>query len=72
MTTTSVTLTLLGFGLGALLLATRGSSARSTVPLRERAIAAQQEAARAAQRARELAAQWSSSQDRELMSKDHS
>lgn len=57
--TTGVALTLLGFGLGALLATSRSSAHRSSATARDRAIAAQEDAARAAQRARDLTARWS-------------
>lgn len=64
--TSGVAFTLLGFGLGALLLVSKATaSPRTKASLRDRAIAAQEEAALAARRARELAAQWSKAQDRE-------
>ena len=53
--TTPIVLTLLGFGLGALIVAGNRSDLRSGTTTRERAIAAQKIAARAAQTARELA-----------------
>ncbi len=63
--TPGTTLVLLGFGLGALVVASqrndRGShrSIADDATLRARAIEAQQISARASQRARELAALWS-------------
>jgi hypothetical protein len=56
--TTGVTLTLLGFGLGAMIMASQSSSPRARMTLRDRAIAAQEDAARAAKRARDLTARW--------------
>ena len=54
--TTSITLALLGFGLGALIIADRRGDPRAT--LREDVINAQRMADLAAQHARELAAQY--------------
>lgn len=60
---TSVALTLLGLGLGALLV-TNGRMPPRATSLRDRTIEAQRISARASQRARELADQWSTEQDR--------
>lgn len=62
---TSVALTLLGFGLGALIMTGGGQTAprASADALRDRAIEAQRISAAASQRARELAAQWSAAEE---------
>lgn len=60
---TPVALTLLGLGVGVLLVAS-GRSPRSSMTLRDRALEAQRISALASQRARELAAQWSAEQDK--------
>lgn len=51
-------ITLLGFGLGGLLLAAQREGSRGRSSLREQAIEAQREAARAYACARELTSRW--------------
>jgi len=66
--TPGVVLTLLGFGLGALLMTDRRSDPRAaattmtTTALREQTIEAQEISARAAERARTLMARWKRTQ----------
>jgi hypothetical protein len=61
--TSAAALTLLGFSLGALLIADKRADPRAdpraSMTLRGRAIAAQKASARASQIARDLTAQWS-------------
>lgn len=66
MTPKALTLTLLGFGIGVLIVgsASRGLSRGGVWTLRDRAIEAQRFSARASSRARELAALYSAEQDR--------
>jgi hypothetical protein len=57
--TTPFVLTLLGFGIGVLLVVDRRTDPRALTTLREHAIEAQKISARASQRARALTAKWS-------------
>jgi hypothetical protein len=63
--TGGVAITLLGLGLGLLVVrGARGTELRESTTLRDRAIDAQRVAALAAARARVLSAQWSAEEDR--------
>lgn len=65
MSGSAAAITLLGLGLGCLVVrASRGTALREPAQLRDRATEAQRVAALAAARARVLAAQWSAMEDR--------
>lgn len=59
-----ITVTLLGLGLGVLLVSGGRTDPRVLTTLRDRAIEAQRISAIASRRARDLTAQWSAEQDR--------